>query len=155
LLRFEPLDVEKYKNKILAFRRDSFVISFGTDRDFHAGDYLMWLQKKISQFPDGFVLAFEKDQVIGQLELSIREYEGKRIGYVHLYYLIAKKRGSGLGHELHQYAMRFFEKHGVSEYHLRVSPTNVRARAFYKKNGMKRLTNECDCKVLRMKGTVG
>lgn len=155
MLHFEPLDVEKYKNKILTFRRDSFVISFGMDRDFHTGDYLMWLQKKISQFPDGFVLAFDQDEPTGQLELSIREYEGKRIGYVHLFYLIAEKRGKGLGHELQQYAMRFFKKNGVSEYHLRVSPSNIRAKAFYKKSGMRLLKNECDGKVLRMKGTVG
>ncbi|MET1249970.1 hypothetical protein ABWW58_14415 [Sporolactobacillus sp. STCC-11] len=48
--------------------------------------------------------------MIGQSELSIREYEGKGIGYVHLFYLIAEKRGNGLGHEIQQYAMRFFKK---------------------------------------------
>ncbi|WP_370645968.1 GNAT family N-acetyltransferase [Sporolactobacillus sp. STSJ-5] len=154
MLRFETLDVEKYKKQLLAFRQDSFVISFGTDRDFHPSEYLAWLQKKVSHFPNGFVLAFDQDQPVGQLELSIRKYEGKRIGYVHLFYLIAEKRGYGLGHELQQYAMRFFKKNGVSEYHLRVSPTNSRAKAFYKKNGMKLLKNECDGKVWRMRGTV-
>jgi RimJ/RimL family protein N-acetyltransferase len=155
LLRFKPIDLERDKACITAIRRDSFQLSFGTDVDFHSDDYLSWLNNRASHFPDGFVLAFEKDRVIGQLELSIREYEGKRIGYVHLFYLIAEKRGNGLGHELQRYAMRFFKKNGVSEYHLRVSPTNIRAKAFYKKNGMKPLKNECDGKILRMKGTVG
>lgn len=39
----------------------------------------------------------ENGRFIGQLELSIRKYEGRNIGYVHLYYLIPEKRGKGIG----------------------------------------------------------
>ncbi|MCO7126450.1 GNAT family N-acetyltransferase [Sporolactobacillus shoreicorticis] len=97
---------------------------------------------------------FSRGRAIGQLELSIREYEAKSIGYVHLFYLIAEKRGNGLGHEFHQYAMHLFKQHGTSEYHLRVAPTNTHAQAFYEKQGMKKLKTECDGKVWRMKGTI-
>ena len=84
----------------------------------------------------------------------MKEYEGKEIGYVNLYYLVAEKRGIGLGSLLHAYAIQFFKDHNVKEYHLRVSPTNEQAIAFYKKNGMQKLKVEMDGKVIRMAGKV-
>lgn len=97
-------------------------------------------------------ITFENAKPIGQLELIIRECEGKKIGYVNLYYLIPEKRGLGLGNELHLYALKFFKGFGVNEYHLRVSPGNRRARSFYLKNGMEKVKDEFDGKVIRMKG---
>jgi len=49
----------------------------------------------------------KSNQPIGQLELSVRDYEGKDIGYVHLYYLVLEKRGLGMGKDLHDYALDF------------------------------------------------
>lgn len=74
----------------------------------------------------------EDRKYIGQLELTVREYEGIDIGYVNLYYLIPEMRGKGRGKELHSYAMQFFENNKVSEYHLRVSPSNAAAIKFLK-----------------------
>nr|WP_279326035.1 GNAT family protein [Bacillus sp. FJAT-47783] len=88
---------------------------------------------------------------IGQLELSIREYNDTNIGYVHLYYLIPEKRGKQIGNELHNYAMNFFQKQNVSEYHLRVSPQNIK---FYLKNGMQEVGLDLNGKAIRMKGFV-
>lgn len=88
------------------------------------------------------------------LELTVKEYEGKEIGYVNLYYLIPEKRGVGLGSHIHEYAIKFFKNNNLSEYHLRVSPTNKHAIAFYKKNGMELIQTEMDGKVLRMSGTL-
>src|SRR5699024_2097626 len=112
------------------------------------------LDSKISQFPDGFVLLKENEIPIGQLELSIREFDGGEIGYVHLYYFIPEKRGTGLGKLLHDYAIQFFKNHGVDEYHLRVAPGNTTARKFYRKIGMTEIGPERDGKVIRMKGLV-
>ena len=113
-----------------------------------------WLQQQSEKNPKGFVLVVDNKMPIGQLELTVKEYEGKEIGYVNLYYLIPEKRGMGLGSHLHEYAIRFFKNNNVSEYHLRVSPTNKTAIAFYKKNGMKQIKTEMDGKVLRMYGTI-
>ncbi|MGG1657512.1 MULTISPECIES: GNAT family N-acetyltransferase [Geobacillus] len=96
----------------------------------------------------------ENGRFIGQLELSIRKYEGRNIGYVHLYYLIPEKRGKGIGQELHNYAKNFFRNNKVTEYHLRVSPNNTQSMKFYKKNGMEELCSEFDGKVIRMKGNI-
>jgi len=93
-MEFIPIDVNKHKDYVVPFRRDSFVVSFGSDKDF--GDdmeYLDWLKGQTSKNPKGFVLLIENGVPIGQLELTIKKYEGRDIGYVNLYYLIPEKRG--------------------------------------------------------------
>ncbi|MEE3955985.1 GNAT family N-acetyltransferase [Peribacillus frigoritolerans] len=60
----------------------------------------------------------------------------------------------GLGLLLHEYAINFFKDSGVREYHLRVSPSNDHAIAFYRKNGVKQVKSEMDGKVLRMSGII-
>lgn len=153
-MEFVPINLSKDRDVIIAFRRDSFVVSFGTAEDFHEDQYLDWLRTQIKKYPEGFVLALEDNYPVGQVELTIRECEGRTIGYVNLFYLIADKRGMGFGRHLQRYAMEFFRKHGVQEYHLRVSPTNKRAISFYYKNGMRKLKSEFDDQVIRMVGEV-
>lgn len=148
------LDSEKHFKEITAFRRDSFIVSFGDDSGFDKEDYFRLLKEKIANYPKGFVLVKEDDKYIGQLELSIREYEGEDIGYIHLYYLIREERGKGKGQQLHDYAKQFFKNNNINEFHLRVSPTNTSAINFYRKNGMNEIGPEMNGKVIRMKGSV-
>ncbi len=152
-LHFKPIDINKYRKHIIQFRRDSFIVSFGTDENFgDEKDYIDWLVKKSGEFPQGFLMVMEDGSPIGQIELTIVEYEGSKIGYINLYYLIPKKRGYGLGDELHKYALGFFYKHNVEEYHLRVSPDNKYALSFYHKKGLIEMGKEHGGKVIRMKG---
>lgn len=154
-MEFKMIDIEKHRQTAADFRRDSFAVSFKDTSGFDEKEYLQWLNEKIKEFPDGFVMVEEEGKPIGQLELSIREYGGQLIGYVHLYYLAPHFRDRGLGKEMHRYALQFFKRHGEIEYHLRVSPTNVRARKFYEGIGMKEMGPELDGKVIRMKGELG
>ncbi|WP_174730494.1 GNAT family N-acetyltransferase [Mesobacillus harenae] len=152
---FKPIDIHQHQKYVIPFRRDSFVVSFGTDMDFgEEQEYLDWLKQQSAKYPEGFVLVFENDIAIGQLELTMKQYEGKDIGYVNLYYLIPEKRGMGLGSKLHDYALNFFKANSLKEYHLRVSPSNQNAVAFYQKNGMKKIRSEVDGKVIRMSGKI-
>lgn len=152
-INFEQIDIKKHRNTVVEFRKDSFKVSFGDASGFGEEiDYLSWLEEKIREFPKGFVLVEENGKYIGQLELTIRKYEGNEIGYVNLYYLIPEARGLGKGKELHNYAKQFFENNKVSEYHLRVSPSNINAVNFYYKIGMEEVGPEFDGKVIRMKG---
>jgi ribosomal protein S18 acetylase RimI-like enzyme len=153
-MEFKSIDIRIHKEYIIPFRRDSFVVSFGTNKDFNEKEYLDWVKQRLVKNPQGFVLITENELPIGQLELTVKEYEGKVIGYVNLYYLIPEKRGMGLGSLLHDYAIKYFKNNNVSEYHLRVSPTNKQAIAFYTKNGMKPIKTEMDGKVLRMSGNI-
>ena len=152
-MNFEQIDIKKHRDIVVKFRKDSFKVSLGDTLGFgEETDYLLWLDGKIKEYPNGFVLVEEYGKYIGQLELTIREYEGNDIGYVNLYYLIPEMRGLGKGKELHNYAKQFFENNKVSEYHLRVSPSNINAVKFYRKIGMEEVGPEIDGKVIRLKG---
>ncbi|WP_188207933.1 GNAT family N-acetyltransferase [Alkalibacillus aidingensis] len=153
-MKFIPINPIQHREVTITFRRDSYKVSFGHDRNFDDEEYIKFLDVKVSQFPSGFVLVKERGEFIGQLELSIRLYEGRQIGYVHLFYLIPKERGTGKGFKLYSYAKDFFEKHHVNEFHLRVSPTNKRARRYYEKMGMRELKPEVNGKVIRMVGEI-
>lgn len=140
---FRTIDTDKDKDTIVKFRKDSFVVSFGTEAGF--GDentYLQRMEERVRKFPGGQVI-LENDQVpIGQMELRIRGYEGTEIGYVDLFYLIPEYRSKGLGKELVRYAENFFRQFNVSEYHLRVSPDNQRAIRLYTNSGMMKIREE-------------
>lgn len=154
MLQFNTIDPETQSEQAIKFRRDSFKVSFGDADDFDEADYLQWLKEKTSTYPDGFVMVEEEGEAIGQLELSIRKYEGENIGYVNLYYLLPSSRGKGRGEELHAYAKKFFKSRHVIEFHLRVAPTNTSAIRFYYKIGMEEIGPEIDGKVIRMKGSL-
>lgn len=100
-LIFRTIDTDKDKDTIIKFRKDSYVVSFGTEAGFgDEHEYLQRMEERVRKFPDGQVI-IEKDQgPIGQMELQIREFEGTEIGYVNLFYLIPEYRSKGLGKEL-------------------------------------------------------
>lgn len=154
MLEFKTIDPEKHSEQVVQFRKDSFKVSFGDAIDFDEAEYLHWLKEKTSDYPDGFVVVEEDEKVIGQLELTIREYDGRQIGYVNLYYLIPASRGKGKGEALHAYAKDFFRNRRMTEFHLRVSLTNISAIKFYQKIGLEELGPEIDGKVVRMKGSL-
>ncbi|GGE62893.1 GNAT family N-acetyltransferase [Priestia taiwanensis] len=148
---FRPMHVERDKETIVLFRRDSFLVSFGHIDGFSSEDkYVDWVTERSALFPDGFILVEEHGEAVGQIELQIVEYEDKRIGYVHLLYLVESYRDEGRGKELFDYAERFFQLQHVEQYHLRVSVTNERAIAFYKKMDLKIMKTELEGKVYRM-----
>lgn len=156
ILQFENIDLnsKEHREQLTKFRIDSFKVSFGAGLDFDEEGYLHWLKEKIVDYPKGFVLVKENNKYVGQLELSIREYGGRYIGYVHLYYLISEERGKSKGRELHDYVRQFFINSNVNEFHLRVSPTNTSAIKFYRKIGMNEIGPEMNGKIIRMQGYV-
>ncbi|MEH7484402.1 GNAT family N-acetyltransferase [Neobacillus drentensis] len=142
-MNFRTIDIEKDKDIIIKFRKDSYVVSFGTEEGF--GDeiaYINRIRERVNKFPNGQIIIEEDNISIGQMELQILEFDGKEIGYVNLFYLTPEYRGKGLGKELIRYAENFFRKSNVSEYHLRVAPTNQRAIHLYTKSGMVKLREE-------------
>lgn len=142
-LSFRPIDLERHADRCIAFRRDSFVSSFGTDEAFvekcgaDGAGYIAWLREHRAAFPDGFVHVWDGDTLVGQMEMRVRD--DPQIGYVNLFYLIAAVRGRGLGDQLHEYALRFFRGRDVATIQLSVSPTNRRALAYYQKHGWRDL----------------
>jgi ribosomal protein S18 acetylase RimI-like enzyme len=141
-LVFRPIDLDAHASACVAFRRDSFICSFGEDGFFNeAGPdgvrYIERLRLRIIKFPDGYVHIWDGDKIVGQMEMQILEKPPR--GYINLFYLVEEMRGAGVSGELQDNAMDFMRRHGVQIAQLSVSPTNTRALAFYCKHGWRDL----------------
>jgi ribosomal protein S18 acetylase RimI-like enzyme len=139
-LVFKPIDFDAHRHVCIAFRRDTFISSFGWDgffaKDGDRGEsYLKRLRAYSSRFPDGNVHAWDDGEIVGQLEMRV--LDDPRRGHVSLFFLAERVRGSGAGGELQRYAMRFMRSQGVGTAQLNVSPSNARALNYYRKHGWK------------------
>lgn len=88
------------------------------------------------EFPKGCVHVVLGDEIIGQIEMRLRD---DSLGYINLFYLIPKCRKAGLGNQLHRYSEALMREIEVSKMQLSVSPTNSQATTFYEKNGWRNL----------------
>jgi ribosomal protein S18 acetylase RimI-like enzyme len=140
VLVFKPIDFDLHSHVCTAFRRDTFILSFGWDGFFakegaKGENYVKRLQAHSSRFPDGNVHVWDDGEIVGQLEMRV--LDTPRRGHLSLFYLAEQVRGSGAGDDLQHYAMRFMRSQGVGMAQLNVSPTNERALAYYRKHGWK------------------
>lgn len=135
--QFLPIDLARHVALCVAFRRDSYVCSFGSDQLFieengaDAHGYIEWLGARIAQFPEGHVHVWQRAQIIGQVEMTI----SPSAGYINLFYLRPDARGLGLGGALHDYAVALLQRHHIPVAGLSVSPTNQRALKYYQRHG--------------------
>jgi ribosomal protein S18 acetylase RimI-like enzyme len=132
-LSFRTIELERDAETAVAFRRDSYLCSFGTDEAFGGvAAYLAWLRDRIARQPLGQVHVWRGQQIVGQLEMVVQATTPPR-GYINLFYLAPEWRGRGLSAALHQYALEFMRDGGASQVRLSVSPSNARALAYYRK----------------------
>jgi len=137
-LAFRTMDLSRNAETAVAFRRDSYVCSFGSDEAFDVEAYLAWLRDRVARQPAGHVHMWQGSTIIGQLEMLIQSTSPVR-GYVNLFYLVPEARGRGLGEALHQYFLQFMQAGGACVARLSVSPSNSRARAYYLKQSWRDL----------------
>jgi hypothetical protein len=102
-LAFKPIDLDAHTSVCVAFRRDSFICSFGVDGFFNeagpdGAQYIERLRVRTARFKDGYVHIWHGARIVGQMEMQI--LEEPRCGYVNLFYLIAEMPGSNIGGEL-------------------------------------------------------
>jgi ribosomal protein S18 acetylase RimI-like enzyme len=140
-LRYRTIHLPNDAAMVARNRRDACIETFGDDANFE-GDvrYLAWLRNKVEEFPDGFVLAYDREQCVGHLELEVPY--GLPAGYVNLFYIMPDLRGSGYGRLLHAYAEQYFRSWDANRVELHVSPTNRRAMEFYRKLGYRSVALE-------------
>ncbi|MGG1396906.1 GNAT family N-acetyltransferase [Bacillus salipaludis] len=136
------IDIENDKDLLIQFRKDTYIQSFGTEEGFDETSYINRMRERVNKLPDGQLIVEYDNTPVGQIGLGILDYCGTQIGYVNLIYLLSEYRGKGLGKDLIRYAENFFRDMNVSEYHLRVSPTNERAIQLYTNSGMVKLREE-------------
>ncbi len=150
-IRFLPIDLQKNTDLCVKFRIDSFVCGFGHADSFYKNcgingeDYLKWLKKIMEEDQLAALHIWEDNQIIGQLELTIRKDEkDEKYGYVNLFYLIPEKRGTGIGDVIHGYVEDHYRRLGYSVLRLTVSFENVRAIKYYIKHGWKEIGPRSD-----------
>jgi aminoglycoside 6'-N-acetyltransferase len=137
--RIAPIDLARDGEACIAFRRASFVASFGSeaglDEEMGPGStlYLEQLRTRIAQVPEGNAHLWEGGRIVGQAEMRLHEEPG--VGYVNLLYVEPSHRGLGLGRLLHDHAAEVFRKRGMRTMRLSVSTHNTAALAFYRKLG--------------------
>ena len=140
-LTFRTMDSDRDREHFVRFRNDAAQVSFGHPEGFDVEDYTALIAERVQEFPDGYVMVEDDGELIGQIEMHPRDFEGRTIGFLSLIYLIPERRGQGLGQHLIHYIEETFQHVGVDEYHLRVSPTNPAVR-FYQKNGFVKIREE-------------
>jgi ribosomal protein S18 acetylase RimI-like enzyme len=139
-LSFREIDLARDSDICVQFRAESFVESFGSAEKFFraagegARDYLEGLRNKNRDWPGSCVHAWLENRIVGQIELRRDRTDATR-AHVLLYYLRSDLRGRGFGEQLDAYVRGLCRADGVHAATLRVSPSNARAVAFYRKQG--------------------
>src|SRR5213082_3475854 len=148
-LRFREIDLDRDAEICIQFRADSFVESVGSTERFYraagegAKDYLEGLRSKNRDWPGSCVHAWLEERIVGQIEVR-RERTAPSRAHVLLYYLRSELRGLGFGEQLDAYVARLCRTASIHITTLRVSPTNARAMAFYRKRGWRDLGQDPD-----------
>jgi ribosomal protein S18 acetylase RimI-like enzyme len=134
MLNFRTINPDRDFALCEANKRDACVASFGTSRSFTGGErYRRWLKGKAEEFPEGFVLVYDGDQLVGQLEMQVPY--GRTVGYMWLFYVAPHYRGRGYGILMHRYVERYFLAWGARRIDLHVAPGNLRAVRLYRRLG--------------------
>lgn len=142
-LRIAPIDLARDATTCIAFRRDSYQVSFGTaqgcDEEMGADGslYLDRLRRQMADVPEGNAHVWHGDRIVGQTEMRLAEEPS--VGYVNLFYLVPEWRHRGAGRILHDHALSVFSQRGMRAIRLSVSRANRDALAFYRRLGWRRV----------------
>jgi len=138
-----PIDLDRDAATCIAFRRDSFEVSFGSragcDDEMGADGslYLAKLRDRMAKVPEGNAHVWHEGRIVGQTEMRFSDEPST--GYVNFFYLVPEWRHRGAGRILHDHAVKVFSDRGMRAIRLSVSRTNEAALAFYRRLGWRRL----------------
>ena len=153
VLSYRTIDLVEDAERAVAHHRDACICSFGDEARFQGRKrYLRWLEPKIEEFPDGFLMAFVGERCVGQLELEVPY--GLTRGYVNLFYVTEQFRGMGFGRALHRRAVEYFKSWEANQIQLHCSPTNLRALGFYRSLGYRTTERSADGSLWEMSKTI-
>ncbi|WP_269532087.1 GNAT family N-acetyltransferase [Chitinimonas sp. BJYL2] len=136
-LVFRPISLAAHFDDCIRISREIWLIGFGTLDGYAAlmGDdhalYRQMLVSRIAQLPSGNCHLWQGDDLVGQLEMSIKDGRA----YVHCFYLAPALRGQGRLSLLHEQACLAARSVGLMALELSVSPANVSAIRAYEKLG--------------------
>ena len=136
-LTFLPVNIKNDLDTCIRFRKDAWVVSFGSEQGFSEEEAVQWFHSLSEKNPDGFLHVWHDQEIIGQLEFrsNIVTSDGQKAGYANLFYLAPDYRGKGLGQVIHDYVIERFKNDQCVGAMLRYIPGNDRAENFYTLNG--------------------
>jgi ribosomal protein S18 acetylase RimI-like enzyme len=153
IVSYRTIDLSIDAELAVAHHRDACICSFGDEARFQGRKrYLKWLEGKVEEFPEGFLMAFVGERCVGQLELEVPY--GLSSGYANLFYVTEPFRGMGFGRTLHERAVVYFKSWEANQIELHCSPTNVRALNFYRSLGYRKTGQDADQTLWEMSKTI-
>lgn len=135
-LEFHRVNIDKQLQTCIDFRKDAWIVSYGSDTGFCEYKTIEWIKNCAAQPAVSFIHVCQGGQLIGQVEFNsnITTSTSEKAGYIYLLYLIPEKRGLGLGQIIHDYTLaQLINNHCVGAM-LRYISGNLRAEQFYLKN---------------------
>ncbi|HEY8667251.1 MAG TPA: GNAT family N-acetyltransferase [Tepidisphaeraceae bacterium] len=137
-ITYRRIDPQRDGQLTYAHFRQTSRASFGRGASITSfSQYLHWLRGRVEEFPEGHLLAYEAEDLVGQIELQVPY--GLSAGYVNLFYVTAGFRRQGYGRRLHERALGYFRSWEATSIELHVSPTNEAAVAFYRAMGYRKV----------------
>ncbi len=139
-IRIAPIDLAHDLDRCIAFRREGYVASFGSEDGMEeemgpSGErYVERLRARIAEVPEGNMHLWHGSRIVGQTEMRLVAGEPE-VGYVSFYYVLPELRGRGLGRRLHEHAVAVFRRRGMRKLRLSVALRNEDALAFYRRLG--------------------
>jgi len=151
MLTFTTINIERDWAWCRRFACDAHMESFGNLDRLPEPEELdrLWLEDLIDQYPDGCVHAWLGDSIVGELRMTVMERAHE--GAVFFVYVVPEHRGTGIATQLHDYMLSFLRTHAVTHARLSVSPTNLRANAFYDKHGWQDLGPRPDAQYVHVR----
>jgi ribosomal protein S18 acetylase RimI-like enzyme len=148
VLRFETINLVKYWSLLISISQETYRASNASEErisELTSEDgqkrYRAFLQERIDTFPEGTVFAWLENEIVAQLSVRYgpKEFENYRMdedeGYVNLFYVAPKHRGTFVADALDQYMVDYLTSKGCTWVRLTVNKDNARAVAYYKKRG--------------------
>lgn len=142
-LKFRALDLDANFERALAFRRDSYLCSFGRVDGFwdevgiQGALYRAKLAERMHDPAWGYFHAWHGGRIVGQVEF--KDFSGieglSDYGYVHLFYLVPSYRGRGLFKQLEGFVFDTLRARGRAGAVLSVARGNAPALAAYRSHG--------------------
>jgi len=131
----KPIDLERDRDLLLAFKLDTHLISYNTPDDYCPDSYFQRLQKRFAMYPEGQFFLASGDEILGQIGFYPEDGPEGRWGYIHMLYIVPDARGQGLGKYLLGKAIDHFRELGITTVALSVSSLNQKAKALYHSMG--------------------
>ncbi|MCA0970207.1 GNAT family N-acetyltransferase [Halobacillus litoralis] len=143
-MKIRKVRFEQDQDKLLSFRRDAELESYGHMERFDETSYLKRIRSRIDNKSGGQVFIVEDGFPIGQIGCEIRG----NLGYVNIFYLVPSYRGKGYGKKLIRWAEDYFREHELNTYQLKVAKRNIRAVSLYEKEGLVPVKKEEECYIM-------